>query len=409
MAHTKFYFDTRHFRSDNTAPLKLGLNAGGKSVLIPLNVYLSENQWDDFHRRIINHPQQQFYNVFIRGRKQIADTTILRLIESGAISSMSLADIKEAIVAAMHSGYTPADADTRQFFMPRLLKFANSKKARTKECYLGTYNRITAYLGDKANNLKFTDITREWLGEFDLFMAKTSPSQNAHNVHLRNIRAVFNEAIDDEVTTFYPFRRFKIRRMATPKRSLSVEELRTLFFNTKIEPYAVRYLDMFKLIFCLIGINLIDLCNLKQIRAGRVEYNRSKTGRLYSIKVEPEAMEIIKRYKGRKYLLNPLDTCKDHRVYMRLINNALQSIGTTEIINKYGKKSVTPLYPKLTTYWARHTWATIAAELDIPKETIAAALGHGGNTVTDIYIKFDNKKIDEANRRVIDYVWYGKK
>lgn len=55
-------------------------------------------------------------------------------------------------------------------------------------------------------------------------------------------------------------------------------------------------------------------------------------------------------------------------------------------------------------HYARHSWATIAASLDIPKETIAAALGHGGNSVTDIYINFDQKKIDEANRKVIDYL-----
>jgi integrase len=54
----------------------------------------------------------------------------------------------------------------------------------------------------------------------------------------------------------------------------------------------------------------------------------------------------------------------------------------------------------------RHTWATLAAELDIPKETISAALGHGKKTVTDIYIQFDRKKIDEANRKVIDHVFY---
>ncbi len=64
----------------------------------------------------------------------------------------------------------------------------------------------------------------------------------------------------------------------------------------------------------------------------------------------------------------------------------------------------TPIFPKISTYWARHTWATIASELDIPKETIAAALGHGGNTVTDIYIDFDQKKVDEANRKIIAYL-----
>lgn len=57
-------------------------------------------------------------------------------------------------------------------------------------------------------------------------------------------------------------------------------------------------------------------------------------------------------------------------------------------------------------YKARHSWATLAAELDIPKETISAGLGHEiGSDVTSIYIKFDQKKVDDANRRVIDYVF----
>ena len=60
-------------------------------------------------------------------------------------------------------------------------------------------------------------------------------------------------------------------------------------------------------------------------------------------------------------------------------------------------------------YWTRHSWATIAAELEIPIETISAAMGHSSKTVTDIYIKFDQAKIDRANRQVMDYVLYGKK
>lgn len=66
-------------------------------------------------------------------------------------------------------------------------------------------------------------------------------------------------------------------------------------------------------------------------------------------------------------------------------------------------------YPGLTTYWARHTWVAIAASLDIPKDTIAAALGHGETTVTDIYIGFDQNKVDAANRKVLDWVLYGKR
>ena len=158
----------------------------------------------------------------------------------------------------------------------------------------------------------------------------------------------------------------------------------------------------------MLGINIVDLCHLKSIKNNRVEYKRAKTHRLYSVKVEREALEIIERYKGSKWLLNILDGYADYRQYARRLNEGLQSIGKVEI-GKQGKKYITPLHADLTTYWARHTWATIAASLDIPKETIAAALGHGGNTVTDVYINFDQKKVDEANRRVIDWVLYGKK
>ena len=80
-------------------------------------------------------------------------------------------------------------------------------------------------------------------------------------------------------------------------------------------------------------------------------------------------------------------------------------------ILEYGEQ--TAVYADGTYYFAdlnyapenRTGWgATIAAYLDIPKETIAAALGHGGNDVTDIYINFDQTKVDKANRRVIDYL-----
>ena len=64
-----------------------------------------------------------------------------------------------------------------------------------------------------------------------------------------------------------------------------------------------------------------------------------------------------------------------------------------------------PLEPALTTYWARYSWATYAAELDIPKDTISECLGHKhGSSVTGVYIKYRRDKIDEANRKVIDYV-----
>ena len=107
---------------------------------------------------------------------------------------------------------------------------------------------------------------------------------------MRNLRAVFNFAIDEGLTSWYPFRKFHIKTVKTAKRSLSVEDLRRLF-ATDVEPWQEPYLDFFKLSFVLVGINAVDLLHLTSgsIRSGRVEFNRSKTSRLYSLKVEPEA------------------------------------------------------------------------------------------------------------------------
>ena len=241
-------------------------------------------------------------------------------------------------------------------------------------------------------------------------MKRTGLSQNTRRIHFANIRAAVNDAYKRELTDVDPFRRFRLKTEKTAKRSMSVEELRQLF-DYPTEQHAAYYRDMFKLIFMLIGINTVDLYGLKDItKEGRIEYKRSKTGRLYSIKVEPEALEIIKRYQGGAALLNIADKYKDHRYFRRDTNDALRLIGEVKRIGRGGKKEYKPLWPEVTTYWARHTWASIAADLDVPDATISLALGHAGeNRVTDIYIKRNQKKVDEATRRVLDWVLYGQR
>ncbi len=361
---------------------------------------------------VVNHPEQQLLNLYISGVKQQVDRTIFILADNGGLQSMTAIDIKTEIERKLN----PEKVEEREqkerrakLFAARFKRFAESKKASTCGVYMQTYRRMRDFIGETAlNKLSFEDITREWLGKFEAFLAKTAPSKNARNIHLRNIRAVFNEAIDDELTTAYPFRRYDVRPVATRKRNLKVEDLRTLF-EYPCEEYAVKYLDMFKLMFMLIGINAIDLYNLKRIEDGRVSFNRSKTNRLYSIKVEPEALKIIKKYKGKKWLLSLQEHYKNHQDFLKKMNNALKQIGPMKRVGRGGKKVREPLFPEISSYWARHSWATIAASLDIPRDTIAHALGHGNNTVTDIYIDFDERKVDEANRKVLDWVLYGKK
>lgn len=300
------------------------------------------------------------------------------------------------------------DEDTVKFtrHFQRFIDVKDNKG--TKGVYKHTLDKIRAFDHD-IDKKSFEEIDLKWLNDFEHFCAQTA-SKNARNIHLRNIRAVFNNAIDYEITSAYPFRRFKIKPEATRKRSLTVEELRKLF-DYPVEPYAEIYREMFKLIFMFIGINTIDLYGLESItKDGRIEYKRAKTHRDYSIKVEPEAMEIINKYHGKNGLLCIADRWRDSRNFRHQCNKALQRIGKVERVGLGGKKIITAEFEKVTTYYARHSWATIARSIGVSIDDIALALGHGdGHNLTRIYIDEDRQKIDYANRRVLDWVLYCKK
>ena len=313
----------------------------------------------------------------------------------------TLAEFKERILTEVINKPTKP----KGCFVDIFKEFADSHNESTKELYYYSLRRIEQF--DKYIATRSIDeIGIPWLTRFESWLAQTN-SKNARNILLRNIRAVFNYALDCEYTTNYPFRRFKIRPEATRKRAMTVEQLRSLAVYP-VEDYQEFYRDMFVLMFCLIGINVVDLYSLGGIVDGRVEYRRAKTHRLYSIKVEPEAQAIIDKYHGTKNLLCIADRWTTHSQFGKQMNKALKRMGEMRRVGRGGKKVFEPTVPGLTTYWARHTWATIAASLDVPKETIAHALGHGNDTVTDIYIDFDKRKVDEANRKVLDFV-FGKK
>lgn len=306
-------------------------------------------------------------------------------------------------------GILEDDDDDTVKFTRHFQRFIDGKTNKgTKGVYKHTLDKIRTF-DHNIDKKSFEEIDLKWLNDFEHFCAQTA-SKNARNIHLRNIRAVFNNAIEYEITTAYPFRRFKIKPEATRKRSLTVEELRKLF-DYPVEEYAEIYRDMFKLIFMLIGINSADLWALRSItHDGRIEYKRAKTGRLYSIKVEPEAMEIINKYRGKNGLLCIADRWSESRNFRHQCNKALQRIGKVERVGLGGKKIITAEFENVTTYYARHSWATIARSIGVSIDDIALALGHGdGHDLTRIYLDEDRQKIDDANRLVLDWVLYCKK
>jgi len=146
------------------------------------------------------------------------------------------------------------------------------------------------------------------------------------------------------------------------------------------------------------GINSVDLFYLPPISDGRITYKRKKTRTRrkdeaeISIKIEPEAMEIINRYSIKGALMyNKMYSSPDN--FNQAINKGLKQIG--EMIG----------LPDLTFYAARHSWATIAVnDCGIDRHVVHRALNHVDTAmkITDIYVKEDWSAIDRANSEVIN-------
>lgn len=324
MITTKFYLDNRAVKDDpdKLAPIKLVISKRGTTALMSTGVKVLLSQWDKKKQLVVKRENEKKLNFFLSKFKLQIENILLDAQSSGALAGMSASQVKEYI----NSILTPIEEDeseSKDLFLPCYLRFTAQKKNRTRELYDTTLKRIKEYCDD-CDTLTFAQIDKAWLHGFDLHLSKTSPSRNARNIHLRNIRAVFNYAIEEEYTTSYPFRKFKLRNEPTIKRSLTITQLRQLF---ECKPWHVyqEYLDIFKLMFYLCGINLIDLFNLteKNMVKGRIEYIRAKTGKFYSIKVEPETLEIIEKYRGEKYLINIHDRYKNHKDYMKHLNKGL--------------------------------------------------------------------------------------
>lgn len=360
MASVKPYFDTRTERKDGTFPLKLAINHQGSSVLISLNIYLLPECWDSEKGEVVKDKRKGAYNDALRRRLHLAQDVIFKLAEKGELKTLTAAELKKRIEA----GENPAAEVSSNIESAPLLRdafqqfIATCKTKGTKAIYQHTLERIEKFTD--LDTLTFEQIDASWLRRFEAELTEAN-KVNTIALHLRNLRAVFNRAIDEEIIPqgMYPFRRYKIRKESTPKRSLTVKELRTLR-DYPCEEWQEKWRDMFMLVFYLIGINTVDLMALTEVRNGRIEYRRAKTHRLYSIKVEPETQAIIDNYKGADHLLDFADRYADHGDFRRRMNAALKKIGPVEWVEnrskinpKKNKKQYNALFTGLTSYWAR--------------------------------------------------------
>jgi integrase len=251
--------------------------------------------------------------------------------------------------------------------------------------YKGSLSGTLSLLRRYGVSTDFAHIDKAWLLSLHKQMTEHGLKPNSVGVHMRNIRTILNEAFTMGYSRQYPFRGFKIPRERTCKRNLTVEQMKTIM-SLSLSGRDQWSRDMFLLSFYLLGMNLRDMAYLKEIRDGRIEYIRSKGKKHYSVKIFPEALRIISKYKGKRYLLDIMDRYVDYRNAVKYINIDLKKIR-----------------PGLSTYAARHSVASIMSSEGVSHDVIARALGHSAdNQMTAIYINYDERRTDEAHRRMID-------
>jgi integrase len=286
-------------------------------------------------------------------------------------------------------------------------------------------NRFRDFLGK--DTIEFNDITIGLLERFIHHYQQKNHKKNSIANYLTYIRSMFNDAIDEynmnpaqPVIFNYPFRKVKIEREITHHRNLPVDIIRKIRDFVPQSQSMQIAIDIFMLQLYLFGTNLKDLFYMKHenIVDGRLQFKRHKTDRFYNIKLEPEALAIIEKYKGEKRLMWFADNChlyrpKGYKPHTResewqwIDSNAwLRTINTQ--LKKIEKELSLSLVCPLTSYFSRHSFATLMREIGIARDDISLCLGHRdpeqSMKISGIYINEDYERADIANRKLIDYI-----
>ena len=281
----------------------------------------------------------------------------------------------------------------------------------TAHVYRSSLNAIITYCGGE--DFTFNEITPEWLKGFEIHLRKRKCSWNTVSTYMRILRAVYNRAVDNNEAKYIPrlFRYVYTGTRAEHQRALETGDVEKIFAGlillSGVNPAMQRARHFFILMFLMRGMPFVDLAYLRKsdLHGNVITYRRRKTGRPLSVTLTNEAMRIVRMYMNQdvhspylfSFLRSPEGTMEAYREYqlaLRSFNRQLLILG--EFLG---------IPNRLSSYTARHTWATTAYYCEVHPGIISQAMGHSSITVTETYLKpFQNKKIDEANKLIIDFI-----
>ena len=292
-------------------------------------------------------------------------------------------------------------------FMKRVIAgFVKEGRPGTAHVYQSTYNRILDFMGGRP--MDFAELTPSWLKAFQNYLLSRQLQWNSISTYMRMLRAVYFRAVDQGLVSAWPrlFHGVYTGTRVTVKRAIDVEVLRRLQKPLPEHTGLEKARMLFLLLFMLRGIPFVDIVFLRRcdLEGNILTYRRRKTGAWLTVRVEPEAMKLIQALRCNDLespYLFPFIHCRgkdEYRQYqlaLRRFNHSLKQLSYI-LDNKVS----------LSSYSARHSWATIANFRDYQQELISNAMGHSSVKVTETYFqRHTDDRIHAMNRGVLSYVF----
>jgi site-specific recombinase XerD len=332
-------------------------------------------------------------------------------LELDTLLSKKIADAKKAIMDAEidRKDYTaeeimeitkkPKNATTVLRFYDEIIdRLKRANKIGNAAAYRDSKNALIKFTQGK--DLSFVKIDTTFLNKFEEFLLGKNVSENSISVYFRTLRSLFNKAIQEKLIKIekYPFNVYKISKLSvkTKKRAISMESIQKISnLDFEIDSLDWHSKNYFLFSFYTMGTNIED---------GRLKYKRMKTGNEYNIKLLAPALEILDYYLKHQ---------KSNYIFP-MLNNTIH-ISPTQIHNRVKKvtkqinaslKSIGVLCEieiKLTTYVARHSFATVLKRNGVSTSIISEAMKHDTEKTTQIYLdSFENSVIDDANETLLN-------
>lgn len=287
-----------------------------------------------------------------------------------------------------------------QYIDERIAQKRSSGKEGTASAYNSTRLSLLKYAG--RNDVRMEEVNRPFMAGYEQYLSE-HVSPNTACFHIRNMKALYNAAARDgyHPECEYPFTQIRTKPCKTVKRALSRDDMQRLVQLLLSEDSSKRLTrDMFLFSFYARGMAFVDVVFLKKenICNDVITYARHKTSQQLRIRLTPQLKTLIETYENASpYIFPILDESNEihplyaqYRLALRVANLRLKKIG-----------ALLGFEAHLTTYVARHTWATLAKEYGMPTAVISEGLGHTSEQMTQIYLKeFDGSVIDRANEIV---------